>query len=84
MKKENKNNELKKLYLYEWIIAIFLLSNVILYPLNEEYTIIPQKFLGYSYWLSIGFFLGFRLYKHEVYKIWKKDRENKRDFFNLN
>jgi hypothetical protein len=64
------------LNLYEKIIGLFLLFNIIYYPINEDYLnfIIPKDFCSYMYWLSIGLFLGFKLYKYEI---GRNDQQNK-------
>lgn len=59
---------MKRVNLYNRIIWGFLLFNIAFHPVNEDFLeyLIPKDIMGYSYWLSIGIFIGFNLYNFEV------------------
>lgn len=61
----------KRLKLYEGIISIILLLNIIFYVINNEYLkyLIPKEVNDYMFWLSIGLWLGFNWCKYEVRRV---------------
>lgn len=57
----------KRFNFYEGVIALFFLFNLLLTILNKEYGyFIPKHITDYSFWLSLGFYLGFQLCKFEM------------------
>lgn len=69
---------------YEGSVAVFFMFNIVLDELNKELLnmAIPNVIVSYSFWLSLGLFLGFQLCKYEckrvVRKFWAEDEESKR------
>ncbi len=61
------NNNCNRLVTFEKVIQIFLLANIII-PIVFEILfkiVIPLKFQGYSFFLSMGLFIGFKICKNE-------------------
>ncbi len=59
----------------EKAISIFLIINIFLDLLNKYLfrSIIPNDIITYSFWLSLGLFLGFKLCKFYFSKAIKKN-----------
>lgn len=57
-----------RVHIYEWGISLLLVANIIYYPINEDYLeyLVPKEICGYSFWLSLGLFVGFKLCKSEL------------------
>ncbi len=60
---------------YESGITLFFCINIIIDIINERILdkVISKEILTYSFWLSLGLFLGFRLCKYEVRRILTKN-----------
>jgi len=71
---------MKNLNIYEIIIWIYLLLNIFFYPINKDELnyLVSKEVSIYSYWLSVGLIIGFKLCRYELMKILKKryQREN--------
>lgn len=37
---------------------------------------INVEFANYFFWLSLGFYLGFQLYKYEIKRMWKNEQKD--------
>jgi len=68
---------MKRLNFYERVVWMFLLFNVVFQPINEDYLdyMIPKNIIGYTYWLSIGLFLGFQLFKNASKRYWEEQEK---------
>ena len=72
---------MKRLNLYEIIIVINLILNIIFYVINEDFLKykIPIDIMQCSLCISLGLYLGFQLFKYESKRVWKlQDEEEKR------
>lgn len=64
----------RRFNIYQWIIGVNFLFNIIFYPLNEDYfKIIPKDIAGYMFWSSLGLWLGFELCKYEFKRLIRKN-----------
>lgn len=64
----------KRFNIYEGVIVINFILNIIFYNLNEDYLqIIPKDIASYIFWLSMGLCIGFEICKYEVKRTLKKD-----------
>jgi hypothetical protein len=68
----------KRSYIYEGVISINFLLNLVFYIVNEDYFqyVIPKEIAGYMFWLSLGLYLGFQLCKYEFRRVWKNPGNN--------
>lgn len=64
----------KRLNMYEGIIAVNFILNIVIYILNEDFFryAIPKEIASYIFWLSLGLYLGFQWCKYEVKRVLKK------------
>ncbi len=82
-------NAWKVFNIYERGLALFFMVNLFLDVINKKIlnSIIPAEIIGYSFWLSLGLYLGFLLCKKETKRAWKKyteDEKNRRPPFSEN
>ena len=59
----------KRLRIYEALIAVFFLINIILSLFDIKKYLgkeIPGEIFNYAFWLSLGFYLGFEICKYEI------------------
>ena len=73
-------NYWKRFNNYEKTLAAFFVINVFLDVINKKLlnSIIPIEIVGYSFWLSLGLYLGFRLCKYEYGRITKMQIEEQK------
>ncbi len=59
---------------FDKTIAFYFISNLLLYTLSREFSNfpIPKRIVEYSFWLSLGLLIGFKLCKHEFNRALKK------------
>ena len=77
------NSKWQRFYGYErMLLYSFIISLLILF-LNEELKMFPFQFPGYLFWLTLGLYLGFRIAKQEIARVYKKqaDSENRSENF---
>jgi hypothetical protein len=67
----------KRLNIYEGIVAMNFIVNLIFYILNRDLLkyVIPKEISGYFFWLSLGLLLGFKLCKYEVKRVLIKNNK---------
>jgi hypothetical protein len=72
-------NQHKRIDVYEICLTVFLFVNLFLDLINNYLlnTSIPVEIVGYLFWLSLGLYLGFRLYKYELGRINKRNQISK-------
>lgn len=68
-------NQWKQFSNLEKSIGIFLIINLFLDLINKYFlkSTIPNEIIGYSFWLSLGLFLGFKSCKFYFSKAIKKN-----------
>jgi hypothetical protein len=73
-----KESYLKRLLIYELVATTLLLVSFFFFILNEDFFnhIIPKDIAGYLFWISLGIYLGFKLCKYELKRVWKKMKED--------
>lgn len=64
--------------LFDRILVIFFLTNLFLQPLNEWVfeNFLPERLTEGLFWFSLGLYGGFFIYKNEVIRMWRIDRES--------
>ncbi len=64
---------MKRFKYYETFVWCYLLFNVVFQIINEDLLdlLIPKKYVCYSYWFSIGLFVGLQIHKYLVRKYWE-------------
>lgn len=71
----------KLLFWTEGAIAILFIGSLGLFILNRDFLhyLIPNEIAAYLFWLSLGLYLGFQLYKYEMKRLMKqwKQQETK-------
>jgi len=63
----------KRIKTIELILSINFAVSVLLSSFGREVFII--QFVNYYFWLSLGLIGGFLVYKYEVKRMWKKEKE---------
>ena len=73
-------NYFSRFNIYEKCFAIFFMLNIFLDVLNKMLlsSAIPSEVVGYSFWLSLGLYLGFRLCKYEYGRMLKKQADEQK------
>ena len=74
-------NYWKRFNNYEKLLSGFFVTNIFLVIINKEFlsSVIPIEIVGYSFLLSLGLYLGFRLCKYEYGRITKMQMEEQRE-----
>ena len=65
---------MRRFTIYQRSIEIFFMLNLCLHPINKEllHEVIPFEIIGYSFWLSLGLYIGFMACKSAITKIYKE------------
>lgn len=68
------NSILKEVNIVEIVLGVYLFANVIFYPINGDELdyLVPEEIVIYSYWLSVGLFVGFKVCRYQMTRILKK------------
>lgn len=70
---QNKWRNIKR---YEAVLAIAFITSIALFIANDFIGYkVPKEFLGYFFWLSLGLWLGFQLYKQEHKRLYKEEQK---------
>lgn len=69
---------MSRIHILENSLVLLLIVDVIIYFFNKEILnlAISIKLLDYLFWFSLGLYLGFKLCKYEVIKVWKEHNKN--------
>lgn len=65
---------MKEVNILEIVLGVYLFVNIIFYPINRDKLdyLVSEEVSIYSYWLSIGLFVGFKTCRHQMTRILKK------------
>jgi hypothetical protein len=67
---------MKRLIIYDWVISIIFILGIILDLLNELIfdEKISKEFVSYFFWFSIGLWIGSKIYKSEIMRMWEQGK----------
>jgi hypothetical protein len=76
-KKKSRINNI--IFWTEGVIATFFIVNLVLFFLNSKFSFFSSVILGYSFWLSLGLYIGFQILKYEMKIYFKELNKNQKD-----
>jgi len=63
----------KRIRILDKGVKVLFLFSILFSSFGREFFNI--KFVNYFFWLGLGVFLGFQLYKYEMKRMWNKENE---------
>jgi hypothetical protein len=65
----------KRFDLYQKALNLLFIINLVFAIIEKKLSkpMIPPEVIGYSFWLSLGLYLGFNLCKYEFSRVFKKN-----------
>lgn len=72
----------KRIRILDRLLGIALLGGILAVSIGRE--AIGFQLTAYTFWLTLGLYLGFQLYKYEIKRMWKKESHHQDQRFDIN